>query len=208
MLFPWHRSSLPIWQRPTAQPGVTMVGKWPRCASGATGAQRGDMAAGLSTLAQARDAGASPWAARCCYRGAASAGLAVATWCARSCWLLSRGLTDRGHQPRIEAAQIHKFCAYQGNRVTPRLVAQIESSLLSRGSSGFSLEPASAAWGRQRAVGWWRAGEWLVRRAGARGVIRPRWSQSRSPVALPGPSYWPPCWPGGRRPAGRRRWRC
>ena len=30
--------------------------------------------------------------------------------------------------------------------------------------------------------------EWLVRRAGVRGVSRPRWSQSRSPVALPGPS--------------------
>jgi hypothetical protein len=31
--------------------------------------------------------------------------------------------TDRGHQLQIEAAQIHKFCAYQGNRVTPWLVA-------------------------------------------------------------------------------------
>ncbi len=33
--------------------------------------------------------------------------------------------TDRGHQLQIEAEQIHKFCAYQGNRVTPWLVAQI-----------------------------------------------------------------------------------
>ena len=36
-------------------------------------------------------------------------------------------------------------------------------------------------------VGWGWAREWLVRRAGVRGVSRPRWSQSRSPVALPGP---------------------
>jgi len=30
--------------------------------------------------------------------------------------------TDRGHQLQIEAAQIHKFCAYQGNRVTPLIL--------------------------------------------------------------------------------------
>jgi len=50
----------------------------------------------------------------------------------------------------------------------------------------------------------WRAWEWLVRRAGVRGVSRPRWSQSRSPVALPGPSLWLRG-PGGHRPAAGRR---
>ena len=50
------------------------------------------------------------------------------------------------------------------------------------------------------------AREWLVRRAGARGASRPRRLQSRSPVALPGPRHGPR--PAGRRPAGRRRWRC
>src|SRR5215470_11479676 len=35
-------------------------------------------------------------------------------------------------------------------------------------------------------VGWMLVREWLFRRAGARGVSRPRWSQSRSPIALPG----------------------
>ena len=45
--------------------------------------------------------------------------------------------TDRGHKLQIEAAQIHKFCAYRGNRVTPWLVAQIGGSarVLSRLSS-------------------------------------------------------------------------
>jgi hypothetical protein len=38
-----------------------------------------------------------------------------------------------------------------------------------------------------RAVSWCQAREWLARRAGVRGVSRPRWMQSRSPVALPGP---------------------
>ena len=33
--------------------------------------------------------------------------------------------TDRGHKLQIEAAQIHKFCAYRGDHVTPWLVAQI-----------------------------------------------------------------------------------
>jgi hypothetical protein len=43
-------------------------------------------------------------------------------------------------------------------------------------------------------VGWCRVREWLVRRAGVRGVSRPRWRQSRSSVALPGPLMligWP-----------------
>ena len=39
-----------------------------------------------------------------------------------------------------------------------------------------------------------------------RGVSRPRWSQGRSPIALPGPR--PRCWrPVGRRCEGGRRWR-
>jgi hypothetical protein len=70
----------------------------------------------------------------------------------------------------------------------------------------FSLKPASTVeaclrW--CRAVWWCQVREWLVRRAGVRGVSWPRWSQSRSPVALPGPSRGP----GGRRPGGGRRWR-
>ena len=40
-------------------------------------------------------------------------------------------------------------------------------------------------------VGWWQAREWLARRAGCWGVIRPRWPQSRSPTALPGPGPAP-----------------
>jgi carboxymethylenebutenolidase len=36
-------------------------------------------------------------------------------------------------------------------------------------------------------VVWIQVREWLGRRAGARGVSRPRWRQCRSPVALPGP---------------------
>ena len=49
-------------------------------------------------------------------------------------------------------------------------------------------------------VGWVLVREWLVRRAGARGVSRSRWSLCRSPVALPGP-------PRGHRRAAARRWR-
>jgi alpha-1,2-mannosyltransferase len=56
-------------------------------------------------------------------------------------------------------------------------------------------------------VGWCRARQWLGRRAGFRGVSRPRWRQSRSPVALPCPLSWQMWRPGGRRPAGGRRWR-
>ena len=63
-----------------------------------------------------------------------------------------------------------------------------------KGCGGFSLMWVSVRWSwwpGWRVVGWGWAREWLVRRAGARGVSRPRWSQSRSPVALPGPSRWP-----------------
>src|ERR1035441_726078 len=58
-----------------------------------------------------------------------------------------------------------------------------------KGFRGFSWGPASGlfACAGRRAAGWYRAREWLVRRAGFRGVSRPRWSQSRSPAALPGP---------------------
>jgi hypothetical protein len=56
--------------------------------------------------------------------------------------------------------------------------------------TGLSVLPSGEAWA-----------------AGARGVSRPRWRQSRSPVALPGPLRWL-CGPAGRRPAGGRRWRC
>jgi hypothetical protein len=38
-----------------------------------------------------------------------------------------------------------------------------------------------------RIVGWRQVREWLGRRAGLRGASRPRWRQSRSPGALPGP---------------------
>ncbi len=56
------------------------------------------------------------------------------------------------------------------------------------------LVPGSAAAGRIHN---------LVRRAGVRGVSRPRWMLSRSPVALPGPppAFWRPR-------AGGRRWCC
>jgi hypothetical protein len=79
-----------------------------------------------------------------------------------------------------------------------------------KGFAGFSLAWVSMsgrAWAGWWAVGWLWAREWLVRRAGAWGVSWPRWRQSRSPVALPGPSRWlSPS--GARRPAGGRRWRC
>src|ERR1039457_2330078 len=70
-----------------------------------------------------------------------------------------------------------------------------------KGHAGFSLMWAAARWSLWpgwRVVGWWRARGGLVERAGARGVSRPRWSQSRSPVALPGPSRPPWRWPAGR----------
>jgi hypothetical protein len=64
---------------------------------------------------------------------------------------------------------------------------------------GFSSRLVPAAWSPWpgwRAAGWSQVREWLVRRAGVRGVRRPRWSQGRSPVALPGPLLR--CWrPGG-----------
>jgi hypothetical protein len=45
-------------------------------------------------------------------------------------------------------------------------------------------------WARGAAVvGWGQAREWPGRRAGLRGASRPRWRQSRSPGALPGPGY-------------------
>ena len=42
---------------------------------------------------------------------------------------------------------------------------------------------------RQGSQGGWQAREWLARRAGVRGVSRPPWLHSGSPVALPG--SWP-----------------
>jgi DNA-directed RNA polymerase specialized sigma24 family protein len=55
---------------------------------------------------------------------------------------------------------------------------------------GFSLGSvlmAACSCGEWRVVGCLGVREWPVRRAGVRGVSRPRWMQSRSPVALPGP---------------------
>jgi len=46
------------------------------------------------------------------------------------------------------------------------------------------MPPLAGSW--RLVVGLVVAREWLVRRAGAWGVSRPRWRQSRSPVALPG----------------------
>ena len=54
--------------------------------------------------------------------------------------------------------------------------------------SGFSSElvPDGSVSVRSAVVGWCQVREWLGRRAGFRGVSRPRWRQSRSPVALSG----------------------
>jgi hypothetical protein len=41
----------------------------------------------------------------------------------------------------------------------------------------------SSSWCGAGAAGWGQVREWLVRRAGVRGASRPRWRQSRSPVA-------------------------
>ncbi len=63
----------------------------------------------------------------------------------------------------------------------------IETSLLSRCFSGLLCSVRRGLMciglGVGPIVG--RAREWLLRRAGARGVSRPRWRQSRSPFALP-----------------------
>jgi len=49
--------------------------------------------------------------------------------------------------------------------------------------------PGAWSWtGRAAAVGWVQVREWLGRRAGVRGVSRPRWRQSRSPGCPPGPA--------------------
>jgi hypothetical protein len=50
------------------------------------------------------------------------------------------------------------------------------------------LSASASEGGSRRVVGWFRVREWLRRRAGVRGVSRPRWRQCRSPGALPGPS--------------------
>src|ERR1019366_9523820 len=72
------------------------------------------------------------------------------------------------------------------------LAVQNEASLLSSGLTGSFQDlldagfVAAGAGSGLGVVGWWRVREWLVRRAGDRGASRPRWSQSRSPFALPG----------------------
>jgi hypothetical protein len=75
-----------------------------------------------------------------------------------------------------------------------------------KGLGGFCSPAArdGPVWAVRWRVGWAEAREWLVRRAGVRGVSRPPWRQSGSPVALPGPSRMRP---GGRRRAAGRRWR-
>ena len=96
---------------------------------------------------------------------------------------------------------------------SPSLRNTDRSLFVVKSLSGFSSEaPDGLVSVRSGAVGWCRAREWLGRRAGARSVSRPRWRQSRSPVALPGPWRWPlrrpgARRPGGRRPGGGRRWR-
>jgi pimeloyl-ACP methyl ester carboxylesterase len=72
------------------------------------------------------------------------------------------------------------------------------------GAGGLGSADPGRDLGWWRAVGWWQAREWLARRAGVRGVSRPPWMQSGSPVALPGPGGRRPR-RGGRRPPARRR---
>jgi hypothetical protein len=57
-----------------------------------------------------------------------------------------------------------------------------------------------------RVVGWAAAREWLVRSAGDRGGRRARWSQSRSPVALPGHVMTPLSGRRRRHIGGGARW--
>src|SRR5260370_21145010 len=69
-----------------------------------------------------------------------------------------------------------------------------------KGLGEFSWMPvlvAWLAWPEQVVVGWGRAREWLVRRAGLWGVSRPRWGRRRSPFVLPRP-------PARARPPGGR----
>jgi len=82
----------------------------------------------------------------------------------------------------------------QPRHVTLRATWHIEgarrrSLFVVKALSGISSRPVSCtqAGGCGRVVGWGWAREWLFRRAGFRGVSQPRWSQSRSPAALPGP---------------------
>jgi hypothetical protein len=101
------------------------------------------------------------------------------------------------------------ICVSQLTNPDGPLAAQIESSLLllSSGCPGF-LWSRLRRWGCAcRGAGPYRGGgsrEWLVRRAGVRGVSRSRWMQSRSPVALPGLSSQR-ARRVGRQPAGGRR---
>src|ERR1039458_6480023 len=97
-----------------------------------------------------------------------------------------------GAEETRNGAQIISFgCGTGDHRWTGRGV-QIEASLLSSGLTGSFQDlldagfVAAGAGSGLGVVGWWRVREWLVRRAGVRGVSRPRWSQSRSPFALPG----------------------
>ena len=53
--------------------------------------------------------------------------------------------------------------------------------------SAWSWRGAWPLTGRAAVVGWGQVREWPGRRAGLRGASRPRWRQSRSPGALPGP---------------------
>jgi hypothetical protein len=95
------------------------------------------------------------------------------------------------------AAAVGAQTAYQllraSNGPYRRDCSSTERSLFAfvvKGFGGFSSMPVLVAWFAWlgwRVVGWGWASAWLVRRAGVRGVSRSRWSQSRSPVALPSP---------------------
>src|SRR5947207_4663614 len=79
----------------------------------------------------------------------------------------SQGLSAPGREPNSRSGAVTTVT------LAIQIAAQIEDLFVSSRRLAWIVE-------------WCQAREWLIRRAGDRGVSRPRWSQSRSPVALPG----------------------
>jgi hypothetical protein len=103
-----------------------------------------------------------------------------------------------GYEPCRQPLEATEICAI----TKPLCVKWFRRSFSSHGTW------SSCSGDRAGIVVWIQVREWLGRRAGARGVSRPRWRQSRSPVALPGLSSGLLRQPAGHRLGGGRRWRC
>ena len=97
----------------------------------------------------------------------------------------------RPYSPEDSRRDRSAICAPPADRTRGFISVQSDASLCQVIRAVFFLRVVRCVflWSGTVVVGWGQVREWPGRRAGVRGVSRPRWRQSRSPLALPDPEH-------------------